>query len=106
VGALDELRPDEADGDGFLDPDAPDEAAVADAATEAVVALLEEVARGHETERRLRQELESAHVELERSRSLWFRAKRRLVLEADRHRPVAVALAAYRRVRGSSSRSA
>jgi hypothetical protein len=106
VGALDELRPDEADGDGFLDPDAPDEAAVADAATEAVVALLEEVARGHETERRLRQELESAYVELERSRSLWFRAKRRLVLEADRHRPVAVALAAYRRVRGSSSRSA
>jgi len=44
--------------------------------------------------------------ELELSRSLWFRVKRRLVREADRNRVAAVGLETYRRVRGRSSRSA
>ena len=107
VGTLDDLRPDPApDGRGSTDPDHPDEAAVAEAATDAVVALLEEVTRLHGSERFLLAEVERLHVELERSRSLWFRLRRRVVLEADRHRLVALALAAYRRARGRSSRSA
>jgi hypothetical protein len=104
-GSLDELRPDEAAAP-FADPDHPDEAAVADAAVQAVVTLLHEVSRLRASERSLQDRLESVYQELERSRSLWFRAKRRLVLEADRNRAVALGLAAYRRVRGSSSRSA
>jgi hypothetical protein len=65
--------------------------------------LLEELAH---VEVSLRADLEATYVELERSRSLWFRVKRRLVREAD-HRPaLARALVAYRRVRGRSSRSA
>jgi hypothetical protein len=114
VGDLEDLRPDPVGGpaDGsqqFCDPDEPDEAAVAAAATDALVALLEEVTRLHDSEQRLLGEVEALHVELERSRSLWFRVKRRLVLEADRHRAVRLALHVYRvcrRLRGRSSRSA
>jgi hypothetical protein len=97
-GDLAELRPD-ATAPPFRDPDRPDLAELNDVALEAVVALLDEVAR-------LREHLEQTHVELERSRSLWFRAKRRLRLEADRRRAVAVGVAVYRRLRRSSSRSA
>jgi hypothetical protein len=104
-GDLDELRPDRT-APPFSDPDDPDRDDLADAAVEAVVTLLDEVARLQGTERRLSRDLEAAYVELERSRSLWFRAKRRLVLEADRHRALALALAVYRRLRRSSSRSA
>jgi arginase family enzyme len=105
VGSLDELRPD-AGGPPFADPDHPDEAAVADAAVESVVALLTEVARLHGSEARLQHELGAAYDELERARSPWFRVKRRLVLLAGDHRVVAAGLAGYRRVRGRSSRSA
>jgi hypothetical protein len=110
VGTLDDLRPDPAgDADGaaghYTDPDRPDEAAVAAAATDALVALLEEVTRLHDSEQRLLEEVETLHVELERSRSLWFRFKRRVVLEAGRHRAVGLALGLYRRLRGRSSRS-
>ncbi len=107
VGTLEDLRPDPVGGaEGFTDPDRPDEAAVADAATDALVALLEEVTRLHESQRRLEVEVESLHVELERSRSLWFRFKRRVVLAAGEHRAVALALGVYRSLRGRSSRSA
>jgi hypothetical protein len=107
-GSLDELRPDDQDitAAPFTDPDHPDEHDVADAAVSAAVTLLEEVARLLETERSLRRELDDVYEELERSRGLWFRAKRRLVREAEDHRAVALGLAVYRRVRGSSSRSA
>ena len=105
VGSLDELRPD-AGAPPFADPDQPDEAAVADAAVESVVALLTEVARLHGSEARLQQELGAAYEELERARSPWFRVKRRLVLLAGEHRVAAAGLAVYRRVRGRSSRSA
>ena len=47
-----------------------------------------------------------AQAEVEHSRGVWFRARRRLVRAADDHRVVAIGLATYRRVRGSSSRSA
>jgi hypothetical protein len=105
VGSLDELLPDDT-AIPFADPDRPEEADVADAGVDAALALLEEAARLRTVEHDLRQELESVYVELERSRSLWFRAKRRLVRAADENRAAAVALAVYRRLRDRSSRSA
>jgi hypothetical protein len=104
VGSLDELRPD-SDALPFADPDHPDEADVADAAVESLVTLLQEAARLHESEQRAVREREAAFAELERGRGLWFRVKRRLVISADDHRTAAAALAFYRRLRGSSSRS-
>ncbi|MEO6267308.1 MAG: hypothetical protein ABIO66_11970 [Nocardioidaceae bacterium] len=105
VGSLDELRPDPATGP-FVDPDDPDEHAVADAATESIVTLLEEAARLQAIEHRLHGEVAAARDELERSRGRWFRAKQRLVGAAEDNRLAATGLAAYRRLRGSSSRSA
>ena len=117
-GSLDELRPDSLDDvhavdhaheqgrPGYSDPDRPDEAAVSEAAVESVVVLLDEVAGLRHHVERLEHDLEAAYQELERSRSPWFRAKRRLVLAADDHRAAALGLAAYRRVRARSSRSA
>jgi hypothetical protein len=105
VGTLDDLRADP-DTAAFTDPDAPDEAQVADAATAAIVALLREAARLQHAEHTMRAERDAAFAELERSRTLWFRAKRRLVRAADDNRAAAAGLAVYRRVRGSSSRSA
>ena len=67
--------------------------------------LLEEAARLQDVEHHLRRDLASALAELDRSRGLWFRVKRRLVNTADDNRLAAAGLAAYRRVRGSSSRS-
>jgi hypothetical protein len=108
VGSLDELRPDAVpEGEAtFTDPDHPDEADVADAAVESIVTLLDEAARLQADEQRVRADLAAALAELEGSRGLWFRAKRRLVHAAADHRVVAAGLATYRRVRGSSSRSA
>jgi hypothetical protein len=107
VGSLEELRPDVLpDGTAFADPDDPDEDAVADAAMTSIVTLLEEATRLRRVELDLRRELEGAWQELERSRSLWFRVKRRLVREADHNRAAAAGLEAYRRLRGRSSRSA
>ncbi|NUR07343.1 MAG: hypothetical protein HOQ45_10055 [Nocardioidaceae bacterium] len=106
VGSLDELRPDAEADTGYADPDTPDEDAVADAAMASIVTLLEEAARLQHEERLMRRERDAAHAELERSRGLWFRAKRKLVRTADTHRAAALALGAYRRIRGSSSRSA
>jgi hypothetical protein len=108
AGSLEELRPDPVPAGPavFADPDHPDEDAVAEAAMTSIVTLLEEAARLRAVERSLRQELTTAWDELELSRSLWFRVKRRLVLEADRNRLAAVGLETYRRARGRSSRSA
>ena len=83
----------------------PTSTAVGDAATESIVTLLVEAARLQTVEHRLRRDLASALAELDRSRGLWFRVKRRLVNAADDNRVAATGLAAYRRVRGSSSRS-
>jgi hypothetical protein len=99
AGSLDELRPD-AEAAEFSDPDAPDEGDVADAAMESIVTLLEEAARLRHVEQRLHRDLSSALAELDRSRGLWFRVKRRLVNIADENRAAAAGLAVYRRVRG------
>jgi hypothetical protein len=107
VGSLDDLRPGPAQDDvPFVDPDVPDEADVADAATSAIVVLLQEAARLQAVEHTLREDLHAATRELDRSRTWTFRVKRRLVHTADTNRVAALALAAYRRLRGRSSRSA
>ena len=106
VGSLDELRPDRVEEVPFADPDRPDEEAVADAATASIVVLLQEVARLQDSERVLREDVAAAYTELEASRGPWFRVKRRVVLAAGSNRLAAAGLAVYRRVRGSSSRSA
>jgi hypothetical protein len=103
VGALDELRPVPLDRtEQFVDPDHPDERAVAEAATDSLVALLGEAARLQRDLRVAVAERTAATDELERSRSLWFRAKRRAVLAADDHRLAAAGLAVYRRLRRRS----
>jgi hypothetical protein len=105
VGALDELLPDPPAGP-FVDPDHPDEAAVADAGVQAIVALLKEAARLREVEDTMHHELDTVYAELERSRGIGFRLKRKLVTMADHNRAARIALEIYRKVRGSSSRSA
>lgn len=110
VGSLDELRPEPADEQvAFADPDAPDEAEVADATVDAVVALLGEAARLREVEHTLNDELETVRRERDEAwaaTGLIYRTKQKLVRAAD-HNPLARAgLGIYRKVRGSSSRSA
>jgi hypothetical protein len=107
VGDLADLRPEPASEDvDFVDPDSPDEQQVAEAAMESIVVLLEEAARLQSVEHSLREDLHAAARELDRSRGLVFRVKRRLVHAADTNRVAAAGLALYRRLRGSSSRSA
>ena len=99
AGSLDELRPD-ADAAEFSDPDAPVDEDVADAAMESIVTLLDEAARLRHVEQRLQRDLSAALAELDRSRGLWFRVKRRLVNIADENRVAAAGHAVYRRARG------
>ncbi|HET7388754.1 MAG TPA: hypothetical protein VFJ19_19040 [Nocardioidaceae bacterium] len=106
VGSLDDLLPDPGDQQTFDDPDLPDESQVHDAALAAVVALLEEATRLAHSEEQARAERQAAYAELEASRGPWFRTKRRLVAAAERNPVAGFGLAAYRRVRGRSSRSA
>jgi hypothetical protein len=105
VGDLRDLLPDPEPAP-FVDPDRPDETQVGEASVDAIVALLCESARLQAVEHELRGEVDALHAELERARGRWFRAKRRLVSSADHNRVAAAGLAIYRRVRGSSSRSA
>jgi hypothetical protein len=107
VGDLEDLRPDPQGTEAlFVDPDHPDEDAVAEAALDSIVALLPEVARLQQSERRLERDLAETRAELERARGLWFRIKRRLVRAADDNAVAAAGLAVYRRARGLISRSA
>jgi hypothetical protein len=110
VGSLDDLRPAPASpaeaAAPFADPDAPDEDQVAEASLDAIVTLLQENARLQASEHALREDVHAAHRELDRARGLWFRVKRRLVREADGNAVLGRALSLYRRMRGSSSRSA
>jgi hypothetical protein len=110
VGALEELRPDP-DAAPFADPDAPDEEQVADAALQSIVALLVEAARLRDVESHLRGELDLARRERDEAWQAaggrWvYRTKQRLVRLADSSGPGRRLHAAYRRVRGRSSRSA
>ncbi|MGH3510416.1 MAG: hypothetical protein ACRDPI_09330 [Nocardioidaceae bacterium] len=122
VGSLDELNPTAVPAGGPTavptrepgSPEAehssasgdPSEDAVQDAALESIVTLLREAARLQHLEDDLRTELATTRAELDRSRSLRFRAKRRLVRSAETNRVAAAGLAAYRWMRESSSRSA
>jgi hypothetical protein len=107
AGDLEDLRPDPLGTEAlFVDPDHPDEDAVADAALDSIVTLLSEVATLQGSERRLGQELAETRAELDRARGLWFRVRRRLVRAADENVLAAAGLAAYRRLRGLISRSA
>jgi hypothetical protein len=100
VGSLDDLRPSPAADETYVDPDTPDEAAVADAAVDAIVALLEEAARSHAAEQRLRGDLDAASAEIDRGLSLWIRTKRKVVRAADDNVVAAAALTVYRKARG------
>ena len=91
----------------YADPDSPDEAQVADAALDAITALLVENARLVRTESDLRAELEAARRDLERAHlrpTYRWREKtvRRLQASGTGRR----ALRLYRAARGRSSRSA
>ena len=68
--------------------------------------LLQEAARLQAVEHQLREDVHAVQRELDRSRGLWFRVKRKLVHLAEDNRAAAWGLAGYRRVRGRSSRSA
>lgn len=88
----------------WVDPDRPDEAEVAAAGVRALKAVVLEAARLRDEEAGLRAELDAARAELAARATPVERAKRRLVRLAGRNRAAAVGLAAYRRLRGSSSR--
>jgi hypothetical protein len=107
IGTLEDLRADPPqEAAPFADPDAPDETLVGEAAVDAVVTLLQEVARLQDSEHRLIGERDAAVAELDRSRGLWFKFKHRMVRAADHNRLVAGGLSVYRSIRGRSSRSA
>jgi len=105
VGDLEDLRPD-AHAAVFVDPDAPDEEQVAEASMTALVTLLQEAARLQAEVNSMRRERDAAVRELDDAHTAWFKAKQRLVREAEDNRAAAAGLAVYRRVRGKSSRSA
>ena len=91
----------------YADPDRPDESEVADAAVDAIKALLLENARLLDTEQRLSGELDSAHRDLERSYLRpTYRLRRKVVRKLRASRMGRGLLAVYRRARGRSSRSA
>ncbi len=104
VGDLDELLPSEPRP--FTDPDACDEAAVADAAIEALALMTREAARLRDVEAELRGVVADRDRELERHRSTRVhRAKEKLVRKAETGTLGRGSLAAYRRLRGRNSRS-
>ena len=113
VGDLAELQP--APTGPFVDPDAPDEGEVADAALDTIVALLQHEVdarrAGRDRERALREEVEVFRRERDEAWERFYgrasyRARQRLVRAADRSRLMALLLRGYRRARGRSSRSA
>ena len=100
VGDLAELAPAPLRGDGFADPDHPDEGQVASAAVEAITALLLEGARQREIEEGLRREVDHLRAALdESSRGLPLRAKERVYRYAASRPLGRKALAAYQRRR-------
>ena len=91
----------------FTDPDAPDEAEVADAAVEAMTALLVENARLVRAERELHEQLDETRRALERSYLRpTYRWREKTVRRLAASRPGRALLRAYRAARGRSSRSA
>jgi hypothetical protein len=91
----------------YADPDHPSERQVASAAVDAVKALLLEGARLRQTEERLRAELDDTQRALERSYLRpTYRWREKLVRRLQSGTLGRGLLAAYRRARGRSSRSA
>ncbi len=106
VGDLDDLlgRPPQR---RFVDPDRPPEKQVAEAAVDAIKALLLENARLLGENGRLAGELDGAHRSLERSYLRpTYRWREKLVRRLQHSRRGRGALTLYRRARGRSSRSA
>ncbi len=91
----------------YADPDSPDEAQVADAALDAVTALLVENARLVRTEGDLRAELEDTRRDLERAHLRpTYRWREKTVRRLQASGSGRAALRFYRAARGRSSRSA
>jgi len=91
----------------YADPDSPDEAQVADAALDAITALLVENARLVRTESDLRAELAATRRDLERSHLRpTYRWREKTVRRLQASRAGRAALRFYRAARGRSSRSA
>ncbi len=91
----------------YADADHPDESEVADAAVDAIKALLLENARLLETERRLSRELDQMHHDLHRAYLRpTYRFRERVVRRLRVSRTGRGLLKVYRRARGRSSRSA
>ena len=104
VGSLDELL--SAEARPFSDPDAPDEALVADAGVRAIDALVHEAARLRDVEIELHEVIDDLVGALDKARSRKvYRAKEKLVQMADSNPAAKLGYAAYRRLRGNSSRS-
>lgn len=91
----------------YADPDSPDEAQVADAALDAITALLVENARLVRTESDLRAELEATRRDLERAHLRpTYRWREKTVRRLQASGTGRWALRVYRAARGRSSRSA
>ncbi len=104
VGDLDELVP--AAPRAYVDPDACDEHAVAEAALDALALMTREAARLRDVEAELRLGLADRDRQLARFYGgRVFRAKRRLVELSEENVVARGGLSAYRRLRGRSSRS-
>jgi hypothetical protein len=91
----------------YADPDSPDEAQVADAAVDAITALLVENSRLFHVEQDLRGQLDGAHRELERAYLRpTYRWREKTVRRLQHSRAGRFALRVYRAGRARSSRSA
>jgi hypothetical protein len=91
----------------YADPDAPDLAAVVDAAAESIVALVQDVGRWRANEARLHGEIADLGEQLDRARmNPAYRLKERLYRALTRGPMGKRLLDAYYRARGSSSRLA
>jgi hypothetical protein len=105
VGDLDDLVG--APPTAYADPDRPDEAQVADAAVDALTALLVENARLLRSEQDLARRLGETESALERSYLRpTYRLREKTVRALQHSRAGRALLGAYRRLRGRSSRSA
>jgi hypothetical protein len=108
VGDLDDLVGAPAVPAGsYVDPDEPDEAQVADAAVDAITALVVENGRLVRAEQDLRERLAETEQALQRSYLRpTYRFREKVVRALRRNRAGLLVLRAYRRLRGRSSRSA
>jgi hypothetical protein len=104
VGDLDDLLP--RAPLPFVDPDAPTDADLADAALRALTAMTREAARLRDREVELQDDIEDLIEQLDAAHSTpIYKAKERFVAKANSSRTAAAGLSVYRRLRGRNSRS-